>query len=216
VQAKITKSAVDKFVPPNKGQTIVWDTELKGFGLRVTPSRKTYVAQSRVASKSRRVTLGLHGVLTPDEGRRAAKEALVQMGRGVDINGERERQERYSVNLGEAFLAYKGSRKLSANTLRDYEESMKNGFGDWKDLPIRSITHDMISKRFTALSKVSAARTNLKFRFLRALFNFAMVMYATPDGQPLVPSNLCVTLRMWCSRCFPGSNTVSRSKRSTC
>jgi integrase len=195
VQAKITKTVVDKVVPPIRGQSIIWDTELKGFGLRVTPSRKTYVAQSRVAGKSRRVTLGLHGVLTPDEGRRAAKEALVLMGRGVDINGEKERKERYSVTLGEVFVAYRGNRKLTANTLRDYEESMKNGFAEWNDMSIRSITRDMISLRFDELSKVSLARTNLKFRFLRALFNFAMEMYSAPDGQPLVPSNPCNVLK---------------------
>ena len=34
----LTKRAVDALVPPSKKQTVLWDTELKGFGVRVLPS----------------------------------------------------------------------------------------------------------------------------------------------------------------------------------
>ena len=195
MRAKITKTTVDKAVHPIQGQQITWDTELKGFGLRATPNRKTYVAQSRVNGSLRRVTLGTHGVLTPDQARQAAREALATMGRGVDIYAERERKEKYSVTLGEAFSAYMEGRKLSPNTRRDYDESMKNGFPDWKNKPVRAINRDMIGRRFDELSKVSQARTNLKFRFLRAVLNFAMEKYRTADGEPLIPSNPCNVLK---------------------
>ena len=36
--SKLTKRAVDALVPPSKKQTVLWDTELKGFGVRVLPS----------------------------------------------------------------------------------------------------------------------------------------------------------------------------------
>ena len=48
--------------------TTFWDRDLPGFGVRVRPSgRKVYVAQARARGEAAtRVTLGVHGVLTPE------------------------------------------------------------------------------------------------------------------------------------------------------
>ena len=66
--------------------TIFWDSELAGFGVRVHPTgRKVYIVQTRADGKAaKRVTVGRHGVVTPEEARRRA--ALIvcpdQGGRG--------------------------------------------------------------------------------------------------------------------------------------
>ena len=63
---------------PGKGRFFVWDTELKGFGLAVHPSgQKSYVVRyvSRTG-RDRRLVLGRHGVLTPAEARKLAKQHL--------------------------------------------------------------------------------------------------------------------------------------------
>ena len=53
--------------------TVFWDSELKGFGVRVYPSgSRMYIVQTRARGKTTRVTLGRHGVLTPGEARRRA------------------------------------------------------------------------------------------------------------------------------------------------
>ncbi len=55
---KITKRVVDS-KPPGEKDIFVWDSELPGFGLKITPAgRKVYVAQSRVGGKTVRVTIG--------------------------------------------------------------------------------------------------------------------------------------------------------------
>lgn len=136
MQAKISKSMVDRIDPPARGQEIYWDTGLKGFGLRVTPTRKTYVAQNRVARRLGRTTIGLHGTFTPDQARKEAKRLLWKMATGINTNRAKRRQERYSVTLGEAFVEYKAVKSLAASTLRDYEEAMRNAFCDWSTSPI--------------------------------------------------------------------------------
>ncbi|MBF0184678.1 MAG: DUF4102 domain-containing protein [Magnetococcales bacterium] len=69
MQAKITKRIVDAVQASNK-DAYTWDSELAGFGLKVTPAgRKVYLVQFRVAGRTRRVTIGPHGPATPDQAR---------------------------------------------------------------------------------------------------------------------------------------------------
>jgi integrase len=54
--------------------TVYWDSELSGFGVRAYPSgSKYYVVQTRANGKAaKRVTVGRHGVITAEEARRRA------------------------------------------------------------------------------------------------------------------------------------------------
>lgn len=86
MQRKITKRAVDAAAPTDK-PLLLWDTETKGFGLKVTPGgRKVYVLQYRMPGTStRRVTIGAHGnPWTPDGARAKAIELLGDIVRGDD------------------------------------------------------------------------------------------------------------------------------------
>jgi integrase len=75
---KISKRIVDAAEACDKDY-VIWDDELAGFGLRVFASgKRSYLIQYRSAGRSRRYTIGLHGVWTPEAAR---KEAKVQLGR---------------------------------------------------------------------------------------------------------------------------------------
>lgn len=197
---KINKRFVDTATSDGKQQTIYWDSELKGFGLRVTPTRKTYVAQSRVDGKTVRITLGLHGPLTPEQARNEAKKRLGEMATGININSVERHAKIKGVTLIEAYKEYIKSRTLTDNTLTDYAKAMRLGFPDWHNKPIQGITRDLIETRFNNLSQKSQAQANQIFRFLRALLNFAKEKYTSDDGEPLIPSNPCdrlTALKKW-------------------
>ncbi|MDF3822248.1 integrase family protein [Leptospira sp. 96542] len=197
MQTKITKTFVDKVTPPPPGkQEIHWDSEIKGFGLRVTPERKTYVVQHRVHGKTVRVTLGLHGRMTPDQARRAARETLGEMVKGSNPNQLKRNERVAGVTLREVYAEYAASRKLAPGTRHTYDRAMNGGFKDWRDSPVTAISRDMVLRRFEQLSTRSAAQTNQKFRFLRALLNFAMERFQTAEGEPLIPSNPCNVLKV--------------------
>jgi integrase len=91
-KAKITKRAVDNAVPPVKGEARIWDTDIKGFMLRIYPTgRKVYAVKCRVGRVQSIHTIGEHGSpCTPDEARKAALEALGRARRGEDPNAERK------------------------------------------------------------------------------------------------------------------------------
>ncbi len=66
--------------------TTFWDRDLPGFGVRVHPSgRKVYVVQARASGEAAtRVTIGVHGVLTPEEARRRAALFIARVKAGED------------------------------------------------------------------------------------------------------------------------------------
>ena len=65
--------------------TVFWDRDLPGFGIRVYASgTKTYVVQSRTKGKSVRVTVGRHGVISADEARRRAARIVNRIKAGED------------------------------------------------------------------------------------------------------------------------------------
>ena len=63
--------------------TVFWDTQLKGFGVRVYPSgSKMYVVQSRGPAGPKRVTVGRHGVISADRARRRAASIVARIKAG--------------------------------------------------------------------------------------------------------------------------------------
>jgi integrase len=88
---KLTKRAIDAIKPTGK-DTILFDDELPGFGLRLKPNgARSFLIQYRQGGRTRRLTLGRYGRLTPDEARKLARQHLAAVGRGADPSEERHR-----------------------------------------------------------------------------------------------------------------------------
>ena len=65
--------------------TVFWDSELPGFGVRVYPSGgKVYIAQTRARGESKRVTVGRHCVLTAAQARQRAAMIIARVKAGED------------------------------------------------------------------------------------------------------------------------------------
>jgi integrase len=85
---KITKRKVDALKPNPAKDEYLWDTEAKGFGLRVKPSGARSFVLSYYApglyQTRRRLTIGTFGPLTVDEARKKALELLARIADGED------------------------------------------------------------------------------------------------------------------------------------
>ena len=85
---KISKRTVDA-AAADKRDTYLWDSELAGFGMKVTPTgKKVYLVQYRIGGRrgqTRRVTIGRHGSpWTPKTARKEAKRLLGDVASGRD------------------------------------------------------------------------------------------------------------------------------------
>ena len=70
---------------PTDRDTVFWDRALPGFGVRVYPSgSKVYVVQTRAGGRSRRITVGRHGVLPAGRAREMAAAIIARLKAGEE------------------------------------------------------------------------------------------------------------------------------------
>jgi integrase len=98
--AKLTKRTADAAAPEAE-RYILWDSALKGFGLRIEPSgTKTFLVRYRAAGRKRFVAVGRLGQLTPEQARGLAQEMLADVRWGRDPADER-RRERAALSVAD-------------------------------------------------------------------------------------------------------------------
>ncbi|MGE0677725.1 tyrosine-type recombinase/integrase [Pseudolabrys sp.] len=125
--AKLNKRAVDAAEFREKDY-VIWDDDLPGFGLRVFASGKcSYVIQYRSAGRSRRYTIGLHGVWTPELARKEAKIQLGRVAQGDNPAEERQLDHKaitvkelcdlYLNDLNAGLILGKGGRPKKPTTI---------------------------------------------------------------------------------------------------
>ena len=182
---KLTKRAVEA-LKANGADTVYWDGELTGFGIRVRKSgRKNYVLQTRVDGKLRWFTIGQHGRVTVDEARAAALEILAATKKGIDprdANAKRE-AEPVMAELGRRFLEEYVPIHCKPSTQGEYRRSvtifidpaigeMRISAVQRKD--IAKLHHDMRDKPYQA---------NRTLGVLSKMFSLAEVWGLRPDGS---------------------------------
>ena len=131
---RITKRTVDALAPTDRFEAFLWDDALPGFGVRALRTGvKTYVLRYRTAAGGqRRLALGRHGPLTPDQARNLALQRLGEIAAGRDPSTERREARRAGeaaaaetvAAIGRAWVADQ-ERRVAKGKLR--ERSLREG-----------------------------------------------------------------------------------------
>ena len=194
---KLTKSGVEKLPyytsspqQPKKNQELFWDTELVGFGLRVTGTSKTCIVEKRVNRRTVRARIGRHNQIPTDKARKMAQKLIYEMTDGKDVNARKKAIQGESITLQQAYDEFLEKRDLKERTIWDYQRAMDISFKSWKRKRIIDVTREMVSRHYTKLGdQIGKAQANQSMRFLRSLINFAAGQYENGDGKPLIKDN---------------------------
>jgi integrase len=154
-KGRISKRSVDALAcPPGKDREIMWDDDLSGFGVVVFQTgKKVYVAQYRQHGRSRRIKLGEHGKLTPEQARSEAKKTLGAVETGLDPIEERRaaREVRTFAEMAEDFMALYAATRCKQRTQIEYRR--------WLN---RHLLPALGSRRVTEIRQIDLARLHAK------------------------------------------------------
>ena len=146
---KLTKRSVEA-LEITATDYLIWDSEVRGFGVRVFPSgKRSYLIQYRAGKRTRRLTLGQHGPLTTDEARNLAKRQLGDVARGDDP-AEARRKKRMAPTVAalcDRFLSEYVAEHCKPTTYAGYKtvvtQHIKPNFGTFQ---IEDVTREDVAE----------------------------------------------------------------------
>lgn len=183
---KLTKAAIDRLPAPKAGTRVdYFDTNCKGFGLRVSSTSKRFFVLKRVKGKLTRVMLKSYGVITPEQARVDANKTISKLYDGIDINADKAKANLKGITLADTLRKYLETKSLKPRTVENYKDLFRLYLNDWLNKPINGITKEMVATKHLKVSKQNgAAAANNVMRTLRAVYNFANELH-----DDTLPSN---------------------------
>ncbi|MDQ2840997.1 MAG: site-specific integrase [Acidobacteriota bacterium] len=184
--SKLTKRAVDALAPKAQRDFIVWDAQIKGFGVRVSPAgRKSFVVgyRARGSRQFRRLALGAYGVLTVEEARARAKRHLAEVADGDDPGASR-RAAKDAPNvrdLDTAFLADVSARNKPSTAVESRRLWTKHIIPPLGNIKVTAVTPADVSRLHRAM-RATPYQANRVLALLGVFFSFAEREGITPRG----------------------------------
>jgi integrase len=177
---RLTDAMARKALPAAHGSLLLWDAEVKGFCLRVSPGGgKSFMLDYRAGGRQRRITLGSY----PDWSVAAARETAKAMKREVDLGrdpmGERH-EERAAPTVADLWERYrlehlptKAARSQKDETMT-WKQIVLPRFGKTK---VSAVSHEDIDALHRDITTIrgTPVRANRTVEVLRKAFNLSML-----------------------------------------
>ncbi len=160
---KLTPRAIDRLRAPDPSgeQVLFWDTDLRGFGVRVSgkTNDKAYVVQRAIDGRSRRVTIGNCNVLTlPVARQRAEVEIGQSFSLGIDPKQRRRQQAAAGGTLRQVMEEYLSRQDLRPRSRDSYRAAIEAHLNGWLDRPLGRIDRAMIEARHADIAEEIESR----------------------------------------------------------
>jgi integrase len=124
-QLRLTKKRVDAMQPGE----LLWDADVKGFGVRDQGGRKAYVLKARINGRQRWLTIGSHGApWTVETARQEAQRLWGDIRRGLDLAALRaDRNDQPTVaDLAERYLSHYAAGRKKPSSIYDDRRNLRN------------------------------------------------------------------------------------------
>lgn len=183
---RITETLARTAPPPAAGNKIIYDTELKGFGLRVTAGgARAFVLNYRIAALERRYTIGSY----PDWSAAAARKEAEGLKRRIDVGDDpmgRRHEDRAAHSIADLCALYEERHlpKKRPNSQRDDRAIIRTiilpRLGKLKAGSVRYADIDALHRE---LSRTAPYRANRLVALLSRIFSLA-IRWELVDENP--------------------------------
>jgi integrase len=188
--AKLTKRTVDALAPGTR-PILAYDTELKGFGVRVALSGSlSWFIEYRPGAGGRRVAkrrMYLGGrEFTPDQARQAAKEMLASVALGKDPAAARrdERESETFREFAERYLREEAEAKLKPGTVTNYRICVrKHTVPEIGSIKLNRISTADISRIHSKVGLTRPMTANRIVECISSIFRYAATCNLVPVGH---------------------------------
>lgn len=177
-RCNLTKGMVDD-LEPRHARYWVNDSRQQHLQLVVHPSgKKTYRVVKSFEGRPVTIKLGEHPLMVPESARRAAREALGDLARGVNPN-ERKRETRKErekkeerLTLAQALAQYLAAKDLRQTTVRAYTVACEQHLAKYLHQPLEELTAQQFQAVYLGVAASSPSAANSMARVLRAIWGF--------------------------------------------
>jgi integrase len=195
---KLTKSAIDPL--PSAGKEVIWwDTDLKGFGLKVTPAgRKVFLVQYRPAGdrrNPRKYTIGEYSQVTPYQARVEAQRVLAERAAGRDPQAQKQAEKRRIASeqvedlVAEFLVRHAAQNRTAGETARIFRREV---LPFWGNRMLKEISkRDVVALLDRVRGRGAPVMANRVLAAIRKFFNWCIsrgLLDASPCGGVGTPT----------------------------
>ncbi len=177
VADKLTDKDVKALEPPETGNRITYDPEVKGFGVRVTSAgARAFILNYRAAGRERRITIGSYPDWTTSAARDRAKELKREVDNGGDPMGDRhaDRAAPTVSELADRFVEEHLSKRRDS-TVTDYKSILRLYIRPrLGTMRVQDLRHSDVEKLHHAIAKTAPYRANRTVAVLSKMLSLAI------------------------------------------
>jgi integrase len=174
---KLSETVVRQAIPPAKGNKVLYDDTLPGFGLRTTASgHKAFVLNYTINGRERRMTIGKYPTWSASAAREEAKRLRRQIDQGEDpleVRNERKR----APTVADLWSEYE---RVHLPTLSNRSQADQRGMWSRYILPelklvqVRELTSRHVDLLHAKVGESGATRANRVLEVFRKSLNLAI------------------------------------------
>jgi integrase len=178
----ITEALVKDLEPPERGQRIIWDDKVPGFGVRITSGGAVAFIlnyTSPTGGRRKRYSIGRFPAWSATSARKQAQELRVKIDKGEDPIEEKRDKRRQSdaeptfADLTQRYLDEHATVLKRASSLRNDKGKIRRLTPQWGDRKVKSITQDDVERLKRDL-QATPYHANRMMALLSKMFNLSI------------------------------------------
>ena len=174
---RLTDTIVKEMVPPENGNQITYDKDVKGFGVRITKAgARAFILNYRADGRERRITIGSFPDWKTADARDRAKALKREVDNGGDPMGDRhaDRAAPTISDLADRFVEEHLS-KRRASTVTDYKSILRLYIRpQLGKMRVADLRHSDVEKLHRSIAKTAPYRANRAVAVLSKMLSLAV------------------------------------------